>query len=236
MRLLLLAVLWALPLSAQVCGPNDFSGPYGFQFSGRATISGSAAPMAAIGRLTFDGAGTISGRSSVNFNGFFLGNPVTGTYELKPDCTLTWSLQNDSGGWQHFRGTLRPGGNSADFHQIDPGAEGRGVLMRSADGCSAASLRGRYRFAMHGVSTPLGDKPAGERVTQETVTAADGNGNLSWNGDGATNSGAYQVDSDCFVELDFGVKLRGIIVDGGRTVLAVQTDPEQVAAAFFSME
>ena len=68
------------------------------------------------------------------------------------------------------------------------------------------------------------------------ATEADGIGNLSWSRDGASNSGTYQVDSDCFVELNFGLKLRGIVVDGGRVVLAVQTDPVQVSAAFFSRQ
>jgi hypothetical protein len=233
MRLLLVAVLTA-PLSAQVCAPTDLSGRYGFQLTGRSTISGSATPVAAIGRLDFDGAGKIAGSASVNFNGLFLKNPVTGTYELANDCTVTWSLQDDSGGWQHFRGTLRPGGATADFRQTDAGAENRGVLMRSAASCSDADLRGRYRFAMRGVATPFAGKPPGEQVAQETMTDADGAGHLSWHGDGAQNSGSYSVDSDCAVELDFGMKLRGIVVDGGRIVLAVQSDPEQVGAAFFS--
>jgi hypothetical protein len=149
---------------------------------------------------------------------------------------LTWSLQDDSGGWQHFRGTLRPGGAIADFRQTDAGAEDRGVLMRSAASCSDASLRGRYRFEMRGMATPFAARPPGERVTQEATTDADGAGHLSWRGDGAQNSGVYQVDSGCFVELDFGMKLRGILVDGGRIVLAVQSDPEQVGAAFFSAQ
>jgi hypothetical protein len=224
MRLALLAVLTA-PLYAQVCGPTDLSGPYGFQLSGNATISGAPAPIAAIGRLAFDSSGKIAGSSSVNFNGLFLGNPVTGTYELKQDCTMTWRLRDDSGAWQHFQGTLQPGGNWGSFHQADPGAEVRGVLMRSAASCSNAGMHGEYRFAVRGTSLPA----------QETITAADGNGNLSWSSDGAQNSGAYQVNADCFVDLDFGMKLRGIVVDGGRTVLAVQTDPEQVAAASFTM-
>jgi hypothetical protein len=135
-------------------------------------------PIAAIGRLTFDADGKINGASSINFNGLFLRNPVRGTYELQSDCTLTWSLQDDSGGWQHFAGTLQPGGRWASFHQADSGTAGRGVLMRSANGCTAATMHGRYRFAMRGVSTPLGGAPPGERSEQETVTVADGNGNL----------------------------------------------------------
>src|SRR5215472_8701890 len=171
MRLALVAVLTA-PLYAQVCGLTDLSGTYGFHFSGHATISGTPAPLAAIGRLAFDNSGKIAGTSSVNFNGLFLGNPVTGIYELKQDCTVSWSLRDDSGAWQHFQGTLQPGGSWGSFHQTDPGAAARGN------------------------STPA----------QSTVTAADGNGNFTWSSEAAHNSGAYQVDADCFVELDFGMK------------------------------
>src|SRR6266567_2381507 len=87
------ALAW--PVSAQYCMPQKFSGVYGFQLEGSTTISGSAKPVASMGRLEFDGQGGVSGVSSVNFAGYFLGNPVTGNYEVRADCRITWSLQDD---------------------------------------------------------------------------------------------------------------------------------------------
>ena len=97
--------LLSLPLhAAAVCDPNQLQGPYGFQLSGAASISGQSQPATSIGRIVFDGQGGISGYSSVMFAGFLLGNPVTGTYESRSDCTASWSLQDDSGAYQHFSG------------------------------------------------------------------------------------------------------------------------------------
>jgi len=176
--------------------------------------------MAAIGRVVLESGGHINGTSSVNFGGLFLGNPVTGNYTFQTDCSLTFELQDDSGAWQHFRGTLEPGGARGSFHQTDPGTGGRGVLQKLPDACTAASLHGKFAVTIG---------------SQKTVTVADGNGNLSSTGE-TTNSGTYTVDSDCFMQLNFGVQLRGILVNGGRTVLAVQTDPGKVSIATFTAQ
>lgn len=234
--MLVWAALGCVPLGAQVCVPANLSGAYGFELSGSTTISGKATPMATVGRLVFDGSGHLSGYSSVNFNGLFLGNPTTGTYELKPDCSLTFNLQDDSGGWQHFRGTAEPGLNRVAFRQSDPGTGGRGDMRRTASSCSATGFRGHYSFRMGGVTTPFSAEAKPKASNQRTETVADGNGGLSWKSGDTTNSGTYEVDSDCFMRINFGLSLRGILVDDGRTVLAVQTDPEQVAVATFSAQ
>ena len=102
--MILLGGLLCAAASGQVCGANDLSGGYGFQLAGTTTISGAPTPMAAIGRLAFETEGRISGTSSVNFNGLFLGNPVTGTYTFQTNCAIAFELQDDSGAWQHFQG------------------------------------------------------------------------------------------------------------------------------------
>ncbi len=238
-------LLWSfvLPLcaAAQVCNPADIQGTYGVQLSGTSTISGKPTPVAAIGRLEFDGRNQATGYSSVNFNGFFLGNPVTGTYEAKPDCTMTWSLQDDSGAWQHFSGKASPDGRRVEFRQTDPGAGGRGVLQRTPDACDAAAFRGAFAFSMSGEPTPFGE---GDRLNAKGDAEADGAGNLRLKWAKSETNGSYSVDSDCFVQLDLSVPsgaegmielvtLRGILVNGGKDLLAVQTDPERVASARF---
>jgi hypothetical protein len=221
MRAILPLLLLAGPAAAQVCGNFDLSGAYGFQLSGNSTISGAPKPIGAIGRLVFETGGRVSGVSSVNFGGLFLGNPVTGTYTQAADCTLTVDLQDDSGGWQHFRGKLTPGGARARFQQTDAGAGARGALAKLPASCGADVVNGRYAVNIDG---------------RRTVTSADGRGNLSWNAGDAVNTGTYTVDGDCFAEIQFGMKLRGIVVDGGKTVFAVQTDPLKVATATFTAE
>ena len=72
---------------------------------------------------------------------------------------------------------------------------------------------------------------------------ADGNGNLVLLRGKTKTSGTYTVDSNCVVQLDFGladgdsstsIKLRGVLVNGGKEMLAIETDPEQLASARFS--
>src|SRR5258705_7849545 len=105
----LISALVVVPIrAADFCAAGDLQGPYGFQLSGISTISGAPAPVAGLARLEFDGK-DVTGYSSVNFNGLLLGNPVTGTYELSSDCKLSWRLQDDSGGYQHFGGVVKPG-------------------------------------------------------------------------------------------------------------------------------
>jgi hypothetical protein len=228
---------------ADTCAPTDIQGPYGFQLAGTTTISGSQTPIAAVGRVVFDGKESVSGVSSVNFNGLFLGNPITGTYEIKQDCTLTLNLQDTSGAFQHFSGKAAPGGNRAEIHQSDPGTGERGLMVRSADGCDATGFRGQYNFTMSGSVTPLASEGLKGSGSAKALVQADGTGNLIVLRGDAKTSGTYSVDSDCFVEMDFGlaagdsstsIKLRGMLVNGGKEVLAVETDPEQVAAVRFS--
>jgi hypothetical protein len=221
MREILLTAVMAASASAQVCGANDLFGAYGYQLAGTNTISGTTRPSAAIGRLVFEAGGVVSGTASVNFDGLFLGNPVTGKYTFDTDCKLSFELQDPSGGYEHFRGEVNPGGDRGSFTQTDTGADGHGVLHKLADSCDAATLRGEYAVVLD---------------SRRTTTAADGKGGLSWTSEGATNSGSYAVDSDCFMEINFGMKLRGVLVDGGRTILAVQTDPLQISTATFTAQ
>jgi hypothetical protein len=241
----LLAVLSFHALGADICAPTDIHGPYGFQLAGTTTISGAGAetPIASVGRLVFDGKDTLSGVSSVNFNGLFLGNPITGSYEIKTDCTLTLKLQDTSGAFQNFTGKAAPGGNRAELHQSDAGTGERGLMVRSADGCSVTSFRGQYNFTMSASATPLASEEAKGSGSAKALMQADGNGSLTVFHGNTKTSGTYTVDSDCFLQADFGfadangstlIKLRGILVNGGKEMLAIETDPGQVAAVRFS--
>lgn len=241
--LLSIALAWlGLPAMADVCGRADVQGAYGFQLSGTTTI-GTAGPQsqAAIGRLIFDSDRNISGVSSVNLNGYFLGNPVVGTYTFKTDCTLTFQLQDDSGNFQHFAGLARQGGNSVEIHQTDEGAGGRGVMERVPSGCTAQSLQGVYGLALKGSASQFAtDQEPGSAFSVSGTVEADGAGGLTLTTASGKTTGSYQGDSDCIFELQMGVangnsaaiiKLRGVLVKGGKLLLAVESDPTHTATA-----
>ena len=203
--------------AADYCDPVKLAGPYAFQLSGSTTISGEQKPTASIGRVVFDGRGGLSGTASATFSGFLLGNPVTGTYEAKPDCSVTWKLQDDSGGFQNFTGTLSADGARIQFRQSDPGGAQRGIMQKTSDACSAASLLKKYAYTVSGSTTPM--RPGD---VAHTVTAK---GTLD-----VAENGSFQVDSDCSVRFaltipDATLTMRGFLVNGGLEILAFQTDP-----------
>src|SRR5258706_1233847 len=132
MRMAILLAAAGCAYAADVCNPPDLIGPYGFQLSGTTMISGEPKPTASLGRLVFDGRGNLSGTSSAMFEGYLLCNPVAGTYELKTECTITWKLQDDSGAWQTFQGTLAGDLTRGQFKQREPGGTPNGILEKAA--------------------------------------------------------------------------------------------------------
>jgi len=222
--------------AADVCNPADLVGPYAFQLTGLTDISGTPKPTVSLGRIVFDGDGNLSGTASATFRGLLLGNPVTGSYEAKSDCSVIWKLQDDSGAFQNFSGTLSSDGNSVQFKQTDPGGAQRGTMQKTPDACSAADLLKEYYFTVSGSTTPMlpGEVP-------HTVSAK---GTLD-----IAENGSFQVESDCSIRFELTLPaqdgrvaepspmtMRGFLVNGGKEILAFQTDPGAMVAARFTSE
>jgi hypothetical protein len=108
-------------------------------------------------------------------------------------------------------------------------------MQKTPETCSAADLRKRYSFTVSGSTTPMlpGESP-------HTVSAK-----------GAVDTalnGGFQVESDCSVRFELTLpsqsgrvaeplSMRGFLVNGGKEILAFQTDPgAMVAARFISDE
>jgi hypothetical protein len=226
--LLLAFVSGVAAQAADVCNPADLYGPYAFQLTGLTTISGTPKPTASLGRMVFDGHGGLSGTASATFRGLLLGNPVTGSYEAKSDCSVSWKLQDDSGAFQNFSGILSTDGTEGQFKQTDPGGAPRGILKKTTDACSAADLQKTYSFTVSGSTTPM--QPGEIARTVSAKGTAD-----------VVENGSFQVDSDCSVRFDLKVPdqggepslitMRGFLVSGGKEILAFQTDPGAMVAA-----
>ena len=222
--------------AADVCNPADLIGPYAFQLTGSTDISGSPKPAVSLGRIEFDGRGSLTGTASVMFRGLLLGNPVTGSYEAKSDCSVIWKLQDDSGGFQNFSGTLSIDATSLQFKQTDPGGVQRGTMKKLPGTCSAADLLKNYYFTVSGSTEPM--------LADQIANTVSARGTL----DIAAN-GSFQVESDCSVR--FGLTLpardgqvaapspmtmRGFLVNGGKEILAFQTDPGAMVSARFTSD
>ncbi len=236
--------------SADVCDPRKFSGAYGVQLSGNTTISGSPQPVALIGRLVFDGQGGVSGSMSVNFTGFLLGNPVTGAYDAHTNCTLNWSLQDDSGAFQHFSGTMTGDLARVEFRQTDQGGADGGIMLAMPKDCGPRVLRDRYTYSIAGSTTPMLQGETAHKVSSSGAVDVDGGaGTLSFTPDGphAASTGKIEVDGQCIATMEITLtgtdsttgipmKLRGVVVDGGKQILAIQTDPGTAVVAKFRSE
>ncbi len=250
MRAILIAAALSLTLcAADPCSTAAFAGSYGLRLSGASTISGSPAPFANLSRLVFDGDGGITGYSFVNFNGLLLGNPVTGAYQVKRDCTVSWNLQDDSGAFQHFAGTLSPNGSRVDFRQTDSGIDGHGAMLPASAACAASDVGPSYALVLSGTATPLagGDVPATISAHGELHMDGVSSATLIQTFDGAEvpANGTWSVESDCTFHFEFALPvktsktavpmaLRGILVNQGQQILAIQTNPATVASARFT--
>jgi hypothetical protein len=162
------------------------------------------------------------------FSGYLLGNAVTGSYAVQPDCSLVWRLQNDSGAFQNFAGTLSADMLSGEFRQTDPGGVHHGILRKAPEQCSGAELRQQYRYSVSGSTTPMQEGDTSQAV------AARGTLDVSRNG-------TFHVDAECIVDFDLllsgvnqrlvSLHMRGILAEGGQEILAIQTDPGAMVAA-----
>lgn len=228
-------------MRADVCDPRQFGGTYGFQLSGTTTISGAVKPTVGVGRLVFDGTGKVSGYTSAEFAGYLQGNPTTGTYEAHSDCSVTWSLQDDSGAYQHFAGNMVPGGARVEFRQTDRGGPTHGVMARTPKVCGNTAFQPRYRFSISGSFTPMLDGQQAHTVSLSGAAKVSGAGKLSFDLAGGTHAaGTFDVDGDCAatigMTLESGdtVNLRGFLVDGGREILGMETDAGYMVRAHFT--
>jgi len=251
MRLALLLIsISALgpPLCAEVCNPKDLQGTYGFQLSGETNISGQSKPVANLGRLVLAGDGGISGYSTVMFAGYLLGNPVTGTYEARWDCTITWSLQDDSGAFQHFSGVATSDGKRMHFSQTDPGGAQHGTMARTSVECKASDLRNEYAFTLSGTTVPMVPGGTSNTVTAKGLIKAGENAGFKLaTGDDTTamTDVTIAVNAECIVDIELTLPatgagttiptmLRGILIEEGKEILAIETDPGAMVSATFT--
>jgi hypothetical protein len=240
-RVVWIVVLMASALSAaEICSETELQGPYALHLSGTTTISGTPTQVVGVARVAFAADGTLSGYSSISFNGLLLGNPVSGTFAVKQDCSLTFSLQDDSGAFQHFGGTARQGGERAQFRQTDPGTKESGIIRRTSDACQLADFQGEYSVSLSGVTIPMETAGPARPVSSNGKIEADGAGKFTVKetldrADSTTPlaaSGTYEIDADCTVRLELTpIKLRGILVGGGKEILAIQTDAGETVSA-----
>jgi len=107
----------------KVCSNRTLNGTYGFSATGT-LVPPQPFPglLAIVGTSTFDGNGVTSGSQMVSSNGNILPQEtLSGTYQVNPDCTGTFSLQLFPGVTINFFFVIDDHGKELQIIQTDPG-------------------------------------------------------------------------------------------------------------------
>ena len=109
------------------CSLNTMKGTHGYSYSG--TVMGD--PIAAVGPITFDGAGNLSATYDVNWGGTPFHGGFTGTYTVDVECTGTVTLHlpvlgvSTDGAF-----VIINNGKETFFMGVDPGVTVTGATKR----------------------------------------------------------------------------------------------------------
>ena len=204
MILLCVSIVATSVTRAETCDARAFQGAYGFSLTGTTNIGDRARPVAVLGRLVVEDSEHLRGVSSASFMGLVYGNRVMGTYQVQMDCTIAWTLQDSSGGLQHFAGTMTVDGGRIMFRQTDPGSPGNGIMLRSMKACTESGLMRTFDFIASGSTFNMMNPAETRSVDVQGVLTADGAHKVSFvsnDGEQALEAGTYELAEDCFVTL-----------------------------------
>lgn len=221
------------------CTNASLRGTYGFVARGT-TLAGSPLPAALQGPFasggvsTFDGQGNVFLTSTSSFNGVIQPVEVRGTYQVNSDCSYTSQAENGIA----FRAVIVDGGRELLILQTTPAVVISGTAIQRSPRCENKPFQGIYGFAAEGAAGPptIPAKLAGPLAGVGTVAfERDGTFVLvatrSVNGaidpEPLALTGVYSMNSDCTFGMifDVGFTFDAVIVNGGKEILFVETDP-----------
>ena len=245
LRIARMIVLASLTLSsaawAATCSNASLSGTYGFLHD--LTDSNGTPATAAVTQITFDSTtGTFTGETTASHDGVIASEPLTGTYAVASNCTGTG---NPTGG-SPFSFVV----TSTGFLAAHLFSEGFAVKQGSPT-CTNAGVKGSFGFEATGVflaeapatavafigELKLTVNPSGEGVISGHVAASEDGTFLPIAEEPVT--GSYRVGTDCRGRATITPKglsemhVNLVIVDGGKEMLAIETDADTVVSGTF---
>jgi hypothetical protein len=241
--------------SVRTCSAASLRGTYGFTaqgftVAGSPVPSPLQGPFASLGTAVYDGRGGVVLTASATFNGLTQSlPPVRGSYQVNADCTFVSRLDNGA----TFFASIVDGGQDLFILQTTPGVIASGVATlrdgrRSgsddaesggAGACRTAIARGVYGFISQGTGAPPTVPPpaAGPLAGVGTVRFAP-NGSFTLTAVRSANgfidpqtlrlTGSYSFTNDCNFQMIFdvvGFHFNGTVVNGGKEVSFLETDP-----------
>jgi hypothetical protein len=245
-RIVPMVVIAAFALSSAAwatCSNASVSGVYGFVGGG---TDGSGALTASLFQLTFDSStGTFTGTGTVSSDGVIETGSATGTYTIASSCTATGTITFSTGKTKSFAFVVTSTGGVKEV-DTDTGAVNEGIAVaQGSPTCTTAGVKGSFGLAATGVFV-TGAPFTGPVDLIGELALSDGaiTGHVAGSEDGAILSfsqepvrGSYAINSDCTGTASIMPKGQStlnfnlVIVDGGKEMLAIETDADTVLSA-----
>ena len=118
-------------LNISACRDADLRDNWVIQASGSNIITSGS--FAQVGKLRFDGEGSVTGTTGSSLNGVIVRHNVSGTYSVREDCTLSLSLTDENGVVSHIVGAFIDDGSQFDFIYSDEGVVIPGTARQASD-------------------------------------------------------------------------------------------------------
>ena len=109
-----------------------------------------------------------------------------------------------------------------------------GIGGQAADVCDPADLLKKHDFTVSGSTIPMQDGEVSHTVAAKGILDIAENGSFQVESDCSVRFGWTLPDQDGQVEEPPLMAMRGFLVNGGKEILAFQTDPGAMVAARFT--
>jgi hypothetical protein len=220
-----------IPPTSATCSVASLNGVYGFINAGYETTP--THPSIAVGQITYDGKGNVSGALTHSNGGTISTLTFTGTYLVSKDCA-GGTVETQSDGEVIHNNFVIGRNKGTQFIRADPTQIRTGFTL--AQGPSTCGLTGvQETFAVNLIGSGTGTNPVAY-VGQATLDGGGnvlGSGTLSFDGTLTTGplSGTYTENAvDCSGTMrvtPFGgtpANFNFVVVNAGKELLMIETD------------
>lgn len=232
------ALMAAVPTaSAANCTNASINGVYGVVSSG---LNGSLQPAAGINQVTVDGAGNATGSAIKSINGTIVTYTLTGTYQIKKNCTGTATWTNQDGEVEHDNLVLNNGDKGAFLIQTDANhVQSSVVVAQGAATCTNAGVKHTYSVELTGSVTSVGQVAMAGQLVLNGTGSISGKATLSLNGNivnAVPVTGTYSISSNCTGTAQItpsgqsAINLALVVVDADKEMMAVETDTNTIVS------
>jgi hypothetical protein len=236
------AVAWAK------CSNSSVTGIYGYLGGG---IDNDGTPTAILLQLTFDSStGNFTATGTNSKDGVIESGSGTGTYTVASNCTATGTITFSGGTTKSFSFVVTSSGGLKEVDGNTGATSGGFALAQGSPTCTNAGLKGSFGFQATGVfvtgapftgpldligKLALSVNKSGDGMITGEVAGSENGTILTFTEEPVT--GSYSVSSDCTGTLSItpegqsALNFSFAVVDGGKELMAIETDADTVSTA-----